>query len=200
MTAAASALLLSSLSCLVSGRAAIGWPRPGARCGAGSRSGPGRAPLCRSRPVQEHGQRGGQQRRPERDQGDLPAGHAAGDDGRDWGLWSGSGPAALPRRRTPPPRRAPAYPPSLRVAAPGRRRAHQQPDRPPTRRVGRNRPHLPAEHLRQAASVEPHSRGHPRLPRPHSYVGLLPSKLVILLPTAPGPDLAGPPPGRYRLA
>jgi hypothetical protein len=41
---------------------------------------------------------------------------------------------------------------------------------------------------------------------PHQRIGRLtrcanrPSKLVILLPMAPGLDLASPPPGRYRLA
>ena len=35
---------------------------------------------------------------------------------------------------------------------------------------GGNRAHPPAEHLRQAAGVQPHGRGHPRVPRPRSRV------------------------------
>jgi len=51
-----------------------------------------------------------------------------------------------------------------------RRRAHQRPDRPAPRHIRGHRPRAPGEHLQPAASLRPHSRSHPRLPRP----GLIP--------------------------
>ena len=66
----------------------------------------------------------------------------------------------------PPPGRTAAHPPALGSAAPGCRRAHQQPGRPPPRRDGGNRAQAPGKRLRQAARLQPHRRRHPRLPRP----------------------------------
>jgi hypothetical protein len=83
----------------------------------------------------------------------------------------------LPRRRTAPPRQPAADPAALGVAAPGRRRAHQHPDRPAARRDRRNSAHPPAEHLRQAAGIQPHRRGDQSLPRPGSR--LIHSKITV---------------------
>ena len=41
----------------------------------------GHLPVCRADPVEGHGQGGGEDRGPDRDERDLPAGHAPGDDG-----------------------------------------------------------------------------------------------------------------------
>jgi hypothetical protein len=66
------------------------------------------------------------------------------------------------RRRSATPR---LTPPAVGTAAPGRRRAHQRPDRRAARRDRKTRRQAPGEHLRQAAGVQSHRRGHPRLPR-----------------------------------
>jgi hypothetical protein len=50
------------------------------------------APPCRPGPVEEHRGDSGGQCGARRDQDDLPAGHATGDDGMDCRLWPGSGP------------------------------------------------------------------------------------------------------------
>jgi hypothetical protein len=70
-----------------------------------------------------------------------------------------------------------AHPPALGTAAPGCRRAHQQPDRPPARRDGGNRAQAPGKHLRQAARLQPHRRRHPRPPR----TGLCRERMTRLL-------------------
>src|SRR5205809_679652 len=87
------------------------------------------------------------------------------------------------RRRTPPPPHPAVGPPPGGTAASGRRRAHQRPNRPPAQSIGRNRAHSPAKHLRQAAGVKPHGRGHPRLPRSRSPVAA--DRRAINLPLTP---------------
>jgi hypothetical protein len=44
-------------------------------------------------------------------------------------------------------------------------RVHQRPDRPQARPVLRNGAHAPAEHLHAAECLQPHRRGHTRVPR-----------------------------------
>ena len=61
---------------------------------------------------------------------------------------------------------AAADPAAAGTAAPGRRRVHQRPDRPPPWPGGGNRAQAPGKHLRQAAGLEPHRRGHPGVPGP----------------------------------
>jgi hypothetical protein len=56
------------------------WPRC---CGGGSGGGRGNAPPRQPCPVEQHRGGGCEQRGPDRDQDDLPAGHAAGDHGMD---------------------------------------------------------------------------------------------------------------------
>ena len=62
--------------------------------------------------------------------------------------------------------RPPAHPPAMGIAAPGGRRAHQRPDRPPPRPVRGNRGHPPGEHLHPAERLQSHRRRNSRLPRP----------------------------------
>ena len=88
------------------------------------------------------------------------------------------------RRRHSTPTLTPRQP---GTAAPGRRRAYQRPDRPAARRIGRNRAHPPAEHLRPAAGTQPHRRSHPRIPRPHSRI-TADTALPTGLPTSPRPS------------
>jgi hypothetical protein len=56
--------------------------------------------------------------------------------------------------------------PALATAGPARRGAYQHPDRPVARPVRGHRPHPPGKYLQPAASLQPHSRSHPRLPGP----------------------------------
>ena len=67
------------------------------------------------------------------------------------------------RRRHPAPRLTARQ---LGTAAPGRRRAHQRPDRPPPRHIRGNRAHPPGKHLPAAEGLQPDRRRHPRLRRP----------------------------------
>ena len=77
------------------------------------------------------------------------------------------------RRRHPSPQ---AHRPAAGTAAPGRRRAHQHPDRPPPGHIRGNRAHPPGKHLPPAAGLQPDRRRHPRLRRPDR-----------LTPADPGP-------------
>src|SRR5277367_739879 len=72
----------------------------------------------------------------------------------------------LPRRRAPPPPVPRAHRPAPGSAAPGRRRAHQCPDRPPPGHIGGNGGYSPGKHLPPAAGLQPDRRRHPRLRRP----------------------------------
>jgi hypothetical protein len=58
-----------------------------------------------------------------------------------------------------------------------------------TWRVRGNRAHPPAEHPCQAAGVESHRRGHPRIPRPRHYVSTEAIAAVRLTSTAAGPPV-----------
>ena len=66
--------------------------------------------------------------------------------------------AAIPSSGSPPP--------AMGVAAPAGSWARQHAHRPPTRHFRGNSAHSPGEHLRTAGRLQPHRRGHPRLPRP----------------------------------
>src|SRR6185437_10140004 len=82
----------------------------------------------------------------------------------------------LPRRRAPPPPHPPAHHPALGRAAPGRRRAHERPDRPPPGHIRGNRAYPPGKHLPPAAGLQPDRRRHTRVRRPDD-----------LTPPDPGP-------------
>ena len=91
------------------------------------------------------------------------------------------------RRRRGPPPRSPADTGNCCTWSP---QAYQRPDRPSARRVGGNRAQTLGEHLQQAAGIQPHRRGHPRLPRPSSRVaaagGVTVANLASTTPTRRG--------------